>query len=248
MTPSGNTALITGGATGIGFALAKRLIETGNTVIICGRNQAKLEAACTGLPQLTALRADVTNGTDREALLAHITQRFPQFNVLVNNAGIIHVSDLTDPAHIQELESEIATNLLAPVALTTLLLPILRAQPSATIVNITTGYVFLPSARAATYSATKTALHVLTRALRFQLRSTNVRVVEVMPPAVDTAMALSGSGPKLSPDAVANTIHRGLTRGDREIVIGLSRVGRLLGRAAPELGFALMNRRVGVPG
>jgi uncharacterized oxidoreductase len=236
MTPNENTALI-------GFALAKRLIGTGNTVIICGRDQAKLDAACARLPQLTALRADVTNETDREALLAHIRQRFPKFNVLVNNAGIIHVSDLTNPAHIHELQSEIATNLLAPVALTTLFLPTLRVQPSAIIVNITTGYVFLPSARAATYSATKTALHVMTRALRFQLRSTNVRVVEVMPPAVDTAMALSGSGRKLSPDTVANIVLRGLTRGDKEIAIGLSRVGKFLGRVAPELAFTLMNRR-----
>lgn len=242
MTPSGNTVLITGGASGIGLALAGVLMAAGNRVVVCGRDQAKLDLACAGLPGLAALRADLTDPASRAALAHDVCRRFPELNVLVNNAGIVHVSDLTGPAHVGELEAEVATNLLAPVALTSLLLPALRTRPGACIVNVTSGYVFLPSARTAPYSATKAAVHAMTRGLRFQLRSSGVRVVEVMPPAVDTAMADHYPGPKLTAAFAARKIFQGLVRGDDEIVIGLSRLARLLARVMPATAFAIMNR------
>ena len=242
MKLSGNTVLITGGAGGIGSALARRLIERGNTVIVCGRDQARLDAARDALPTLTAVRSDVADAASRQRLADEMSARFPALNVLINNAALLHLSDLTEPGHVAELEAEVAVNLIAPVALTSLLLPLLRRQSAATIVNVTTGYVFLPSAGSAPYSATKSALHAMTRSLRFQLRSTPVRVVEVMPPAVDTAMASHYSGAKTTPDFIAKRILRGLRRDDDEIVIGLSRLARLLARAAPEIGFGLMNR------
>lgn len=242
MRSSGNTVLITGGATGIGLALARRLILNDNTVIVCSRDRAKLDAACSDLPTLITLHCDVADADSRRALVAGLAERFPGLNVLVNNAGLLHVSDPTGPGLVQELEAEVATNLVAPVALANLLLPAFRRQPSATIVNVTTGYVFLPSAQAASYSATKAALHVMTRTLRFQLRSTSIRVVEVMPPAVDTAMARHHAGRKASPASIADRILKGLVRDEDEIVIGISRLGRLLSRAVPRTGFHLMNR------
>ncbi len=242
MQRSGNTVLITGGASGIGLALARQLAAAGNSVVVCGRDQAKLDAACAAVPQLTAIRADVADPAGRKALVAELAARFPALNVLVNNAGLLHVSDLTQPAHVQHLEAELAINLVAPVALASLLLPALRRQPAATIVNVTSGYVFLPSARTAPYSATKAALRVMTRALRFQLGKSGVRVVEVMPPAVDTAMASHNSGGKMTPDALARQIVRGLHRNQDEIVVGLSRVSQVLARVAPDAGFTMMNR------
>ncbi len=242
MKASGNTVLITGGASGIGLALARLLIEAGNEVVVCGRSRAKLDAACTALPGLVAIRADVADAASRQALTDEVAARFPRLNVLVNNAGLLHVSDLTKPAHVQELEAEVATNLIAPVALASLLLPVLQRQPTAAIVNVTTGYVFLPSARTAPYSATKSALHAMTRALRFQLRSTSVRVVEVMPPAVDTAMASHYAGSKATPAFVAGKIFEGLVRNRDEIVVGVSRMAWFLARAAPGVGFTVMNR------
>lgn len=242
MKITGNTVLITGGGSGIGLALARRLILNDNTVIVCGRDRAKLDAARSDLPTLITLQCDVADADSRRALVAELAERFPGLNVLVNNAGLLHVSDLTGPTLVQELEAEVATNLVGPVALANLLLPALQRQPAAAIVNITTGYVFLPSAQVASYSATKAALHVMTRALRFQLRSTSIRVVEVMPPAVDTAMASHYAGRKASPASIADRILKGLVRNEDEIVIGISRLGRLLSRAAPRTGFHLMNR------
>ena len=242
MKLSGNTVLITGGASGIGLALARRLVEQGNTVVVCGRDQARLDAARDALPGLTAIRSDVADAASRQMLADEMVVKFPGLNMLVNNAGLLHVSDLTGPGHVGELEAEVAVNLIAPVALASLLLPLLRRQRAAAIVNITTGYVFLPSAGTAPYSATKSALHAMTRSLRFQLRSTPVRVVEVMPPAVDTEMARHHAGAKATPDFIAGCIVRGLRRDDDEIVIGLSRLARLLARAAPQTGFRLMNQ------
>ena len=242
MKRSGNTVLITGGASGIGLALAELLIQSGNEVIVCGRNSVTLEAATARVPGLHAIRADVSNPEQRVALVAELKQRFPRLNVLVNNAGQVNVADLTKAEHVAVLEAEIAINLVAPVALTSALLPQLMAQPNAAIVNVTTGYVFLPSARTAPYSATKTALHVMTRSLRFQLRGHKVQVSEVMPPPVDTAMARHYSGSKMTAEAAAQRILTGLVKGDEDIVIGVSRLARLLGRLLPQTAFGLMNR------
>ncbi|HET9018325.1 MAG TPA: SDR family NAD(P)-dependent oxidoreductase [Acetobacteraceae bacterium] len=242
MRANGNTVLITGGASGIGLALAELFLAAGNSVVVCGRDPAKLDRACARLPGLAAIRAYLTDPAARAALAHDIRQRFPALNVLVNNAGSVQVCDLTDPSHVEVLEREVAVNLLAPVALTSLLLPMLRQRPGAAIVNITSGYVFLPSARTAPYSAAKAGVHVMTRGLRFQLRGSGIRVVEVMPPAVDTAMATHYSGPKLTTPDAARQIFRGLLRGEEEIVIGLSRLARLLSRLAPATAFAVMNR------
>jgi short-subunit dehydrogenase involved in D-alanine esterification of teichoic acids len=241
MKASGNTVLITGGASGIGFELAKKLVATGNTVIICGRDQAKLDAACSKLPGLVAIRADIADPANRKSLAAELASRFPTLNVLVNNAGVVHVTDINNPDFIPKLEVEIATNFLGPVDLISLLLPVLSRSADATIVNITTGYVFLTSARTAPYSATKTALHSMTDALRYQLRNTNIRVLEIMPPPVDTNMANHYNGTKADPAEVAEKFLTAIRVERAETVIGVSKMAKLLARLAPRLGFKIVN-------
>ena len=242
LAAGGHTVLITGGGSGIGLALATRLVRDGNVVLACGRDPGRLDAARSSCPGLLTLQADIATAEGRAALVETVTRDLPALDILVNNAGLLHLNDLRGATLAAELEAEFATNLLAPVALANLLLPTLLRQPAAAIVNVTTGYVFLPSARCATYSATKAGLHAMTRALRYELRGTRVRVIEVMPPAVDTAMARHNQGGKLSPDKVADSIARALHRHQDEVVIGLSRVGQALARLAPGIGFSIMNR------
>ncbi len=242
MKPSGNCVLITGGASGIGLALAGLFVKNNNMVIVCGRDQAKLEAAQRSVPGLIGLQADVADASSREQLANAIQSRFSNLNVLINNAGALNITDLTKPQHVEILRSEIAVNLVAPVALTSLLLPTLSRNPNPTIVNVTTGYVWLPSARTAAYSATKTALHIMTEALRFQLRNTPVCVVEVAPPPVDTAMSSHYVGSKATPEGVAQKIYRGLRSGNEVIALGPSNVARILGRLSPDWAFQYMNR------
>ncbi len=240
MDAQGNTVLITGGAGGLGLALARRLIA-GNAVIVCGRDEERLAAARASVPGLVAIRADLSDPADRAALAATIDTDFPGLNVLINNAAGMSLCGPADPGIVAALEADVAINLLAPVALTALLLPAMRRARQATVVNVTTGYVFSPSARAASYSATKTGLRTFTRTLRWALRGTGVRVVEVVPPPVDTAMAAGYAGRKMTVDRAAALIHAGLLADRDEIVFGVSRLARVVARLAPELVLATMN-------
>jgi uncharacterized oxidoreductase len=189
MTLTGNTILITGGGSGIGFEFARQLSEKNNTVIISGRNRQKLEAAKSRCPQLHTLVSDVSNDGELEAFFKKATQDFPKLNVLVNNAGIMRELNLhKSNGTLDELTQEIDTNLKAPIKLVQLFLPLLKKQPSAAIVNITSGLAFVPLPIAPIYCATKAALHSYTLSLRVQLKKTNVRVIEVAPPATKTEL------------------------------------------------------------
>jgi len=185
MKPTANTILITGGTSGIGLALAQGLVAQGNTVIIAGRRQALLDQAAAETPGLQTMALDVSNLAALPAVAANLIARYPALNVLINNAGIMVAEDLLS-APDGTAEATITTNLLAPITLTAALLPHLRAQNAATVVNVTSGLSFVPLASTPTYSATKAALHSYTQSLRHQLRGTSVEVLELAPPAVQT--------------------------------------------------------------
>lgn len=244
MNLSGNTILITGGATGIGFELARALVDRGNEVIICGRRAAKLDEAQRAIPALKTHVADVASAESRAELVRWLEAEFPRLNVLVNNAGVQHRLDLRDVANLGLAEEEVATNFLAPIHLTALLLPLLERQPAAAIVNVSSGLAFAPLARMPVYCATKAALHSLTLSLRHQLRETAVRVVEVIPPLVKSDLGAWHRPPQLNDiampaDVAAADIVRGLEQDEDEIAIGDS--ANL--RAKREELFAVMNAR-----
>jgi uncharacterized oxidoreductase len=195
---SGNTVLITGGATGIGLALADALVAKGNTVAICGRRRVKLLAAKRSVPQLQIKVCDVSRTTSRSSLLQWLEKCLPSLNILVNNAGIQRsVSFLKGARDLPLADEELATNLAAPIHLAARLIPVLEKQPEAAIVNISSGLGFTPLAQVPVYCATKAAIHSLSLSLRRQLRSTRVRVFEIAPPIVPTELA----GHRRRPDA-----------------------------------------------
>jgi uncharacterized oxidoreductase len=241
MKPSGNTVLITGGGAGIGLALAVAFLHADNKVIICGRTKATLDSAKDKYPKLHSIAADVSTEAGREILSAEIAGRFPDLNVLVNNAGIYSMTDIMHPDYIGTLENELSTNLVAPMALIQKLMPILEKQAQAAIVNVTTGYVFIPSAQASAYSASKTGLRAITQSLRFNLRKTSIRIVEVIPPAVNTQMNKGKNITLMNPDIFAQKVFRGLVKGEQEIVVGVSKAAKLLSRIAPKFAFNKIN-------
>lgn len=241
MKRSCNTVLITGGGSGIGLALSEIFLKEGNEVIVCGRTKARLEEAQRRLPELTIFVADLSDSKGREALRIEVDRRYPNLNVLINNAGIYSITDIMHPNYISTLESELSTNLIAPVALIQQLMPILERQDEATIVNVTSGYVFIPSAQSSAYSASKMSLRAITQSLRFQLNKNSIRVVEVIPPAVDTQMNQGKDVSMISTAQFAKEVFKGLTNGDEEIVVGLSKMAKLLSRIAPKFGFKKMN-------
>lgn len=187
MKTTGNTILITGGGSGIGLALAQRWHDAGNVVIVTGRNSAKLDAAIEGRANMHALPLDVTDADAIAAFAADFVQRFPDLNVLVNNAGVMMYEALDGERDLSDAEATVVTNLLGPIWLTDALIDHLVARGDGAIVNVTSGLAFVPLPKAPTYSATKAALHSYTQALRVQLAG-RVDVIELAPPAVRTEL------------------------------------------------------------
>lgn len=226
MRTTGNTILITGGGTGIGLALAEQLIRRDNQVVICGRRRHYLLAAKKRLPQLNIRVCDVSRPASRRALVRWITSAFSHLNILVNNAGIQREVDFRKGQRdLSDADEEVATNLVAPIHLSALLIPHLRRQKHAAIVNISSGLAFTPLAAVPVYCATKSAIHSLSLSLRFQLSGTPVRVFEVAPPMVRTELSGSRRRPEddehfMSPDDVAQGIVDALEHDKYEVALG----------------------------
>ncbi|OBG34027.1 oxidoreductase [Mycobacterium alsense] len=187
MQMTGNTVLVTGGGTGIGRGLAESWHRLGNTVVIAGRRREPLRAVADANPGIQTLSLDQGDPADIRRFATELTDHFPDLNVVVNNAGIQRVEDLTTSGP-GTAEQTVAINLLGPIRLTAALLPSLLKKPRAAILNVTSGLAFMPSALTPTYCATKAALHSYTQSLRFQLRRTAVQVIEIVPPHVQTTL------------------------------------------------------------
>lgn len=246
MNLSNNTILLTGGATGIGLALAQRLRRAGSEVLICGRRAAKLRDAQRQVPGLHIYECDLAQAAERAELARQVLADFPALNVLVNNAGVQHRGRLaqadTSPAGWAAQQQEMAINFEAPVHLSLLLLPHLQHQPGATIINVTSGLAFAPGAFAPVYSATKAALHSFTLTLRHQLAATGVRVLEIAPPAVDTDLGGTGLHTMGAPVAeFAESVLNRLAAGELEVGYGPSEALRLAGRTQLDAAFRQMN-------
>jgi len=201
MKTTGNTILITGGGSGIGRGLAEAFHKLGNHVIIAGRRQKNLDETIAANPGMAAETFDIENASSIQTFARHLADTYPNLNIVINNAGIMRPEDLlAQPDGLADVESTIATNLLGPIRLIAALLPQLRRQDRSTIINVTSGLAFVPLAFSPTYNATKAALHSYTQALRYQLKSTNVEVVELIPPYVATE--LMGSSQASDPRAL----------------------------------------------
>lgn len=187
MQMKGNTILVTGGGTGIGRGLAESLFRLGNQVIIAGRRPEPLQAVTNANPGMQYLLLDQGDAADIARFSTELIDRYPNLNVVINNAGIQLREDLT-AGDVSAAEQTVAINLLGPIRLIAALLPALGDQPQATIVNVTSGLAFMPQAVTPTYCATKAALHSYTQSLRFQLRETSIQLVEFIPPKVQTAL------------------------------------------------------------
>ena len=189
MKLSGNTVLLTGGSTGIGLELSKQLVERRNTVIITGRDPAKLGAAKRALPAIVTYQSDAGDPKAIVALHDEVMNSSPSLNILINNAGIMRVIDFNQAGRdLEDLTRKISINLDGPVRMVQQFLPQLKKQKRAAIVNVSSGLAFVPLPISPIYCATKAALHSFTQSLRVQLKKTNVQVFELAPPATETPL------------------------------------------------------------
>ncbi|AUC09194.1 MULTISPECIES: SDR family oxidoreductase [Agrobacterium] len=193
MKISGNTILITGGGSGIGRALAEAFHKVGNRVIISGRRKAVLDEVTAANPGMASMVMDATDAAGIRAFAEAVVKAHPTLNAVINNAGIMRPEDIAAaPDYLDTAEETIATNLLAPIRLTAALLPHFLKQPAATVLTVSSGLAFVPMVLTPTYSATKSAIHAYSVALREQLEETPVEVIEIVPPYVQTTLMGEG--------------------------------------------------------
>jgi uncharacterized oxidoreductase len=247
MRITGNTILITGGATGIGFAIAESFAKLGNTVIICGRRQEKLDEAMKKIPGIHVIRCDISDESDRKSLLKTVGSQFKKLNVLVNNAGIQRPISLKEGnVELVKADEEIETNLKSQIHLAALFIPMLAKNRESAMVNVSSGLGFVPLARFPVYSATKAALHSFTMSLRHQLKGTSIKVFELIPPIVhDTE--LKGKPIKkeewtVSSAEAAEALTKGIEADQFEIAVGPSRRWLTSTKAELEEAFNNINR------
>ena len=251
MKTNGNTILITGGSSGIGFEFAKQLLSRGNTVIVTGRDEKKLQKIKAQLPGVHVIKSDVSQPAEIESLRMRVLAEFPKLNVLVNNAGIMHTINMHDGGvDLESLTQEIDINLKGPIRMAKAFLPHLKNQAEAAIVNVTSGLAFVPLPISPVYCATKAGLHSFSLSLRVQLKNTQVKVFEVAPPATATELLsdmnqedMKGVAIMKVDDMVEASI-KGIEADQLEIRPGQANALKFMSRFAPEFILKQMSKPV----
>lgn len=203
-----NTILITGGGSGIGRALAEALHKHGNQIIIAGRRKANLTDVANANPGMQWVELNIEDPDSISMVARKLIADYPRLNVLINNAGIMQVDDVSGPLDDKLVVSTITTNLIGPIRLTGALIEHLKKQKHAAIINNSSVLGFIPLALAAVYSSTKAAIHSYTLSLRYKLKGTSIKVIELPPPWVQTDLLNSNNEPRAMPlaDFITETI------------------------------------------
>jgi uncharacterized oxidoreductase len=241
MNLDGKKILITGGGSGIGLELARRLAGT-NEVMIGGRDERKLKRAQAQTPELKTVRLDVTSEDEAQQALTAIAEALGGLDLLVNSAGVMGSYAFSSPEARAKSAEEVDVNLGGAIRMTRLALPLLEHSSEPGVVFMSSAVAFAAVPGFAVYGATKAAIHSLARSLRAELESKRIRVFEVVPPLVDTELAGGLDVPKIQPAAVVDAIVEGLARNREEIRV--DRIKQLvpIARLIPRLGDRLVQR------
>lgn len=241
MKLDGKKILITGGGSGIGLELARRLAGS-NEVMIGGRDERKLERAQAQTPELKTVRLDVTSEDETRQALTTVAEALGGLDLLVNSAGVMGSYAFSSPEAGAQSAEEVEVNLGGAIRVTRLALPLLEHSSEAGVVFMSSAVAFAAVPGFAVYGATKAAIHSLARSLRAELASKRVRVFEVVPPLVDTDLAGGLDVPKIQPAAVVDAIVAGLERNREEIRVGRIKQLVPIARLVPRLGDRLVQR------
>lgn len=187
MQLSNNTIVITGGGSGIGRELTRQFHALDNTVIVAGRNLENLNETIAGLDNTFAYELDVSSPESIDSFTKTLLEKHPNVNVLINNAGIMGFEDLATKRDLAHAEEIMTVNVLGVMRMTNALVDQLCVAENAVLMNVSSGLAFVPLPAAATYSASKAAVHSYTQSLRRHLEN-KVEVIEIAPPAVRTEL------------------------------------------------------------
>ena len=247
MKLSGHTVLVTGGSAGIGLALARQFYQRDNRVIICGRNLERLTHAKEEMSEIETIQCDLAKDGELRDLAATIEKKFPDLSILVNNAGVqlnYQFIQAEREQVLKDIDWETQINFNAIVKLITLCLPLLRQQSESAIINVSSGLALTPKASAPVYCATKAAVHIFSKSLRYQMEDDlpNVAVFEAILPLVDTEMTEGRGQGKISPQQVAEEIMKALRKNHYEIKVGKVKLLVWINRVLPWLAESILRR------
>ena len=247
MTIKGKSILVTGGSMGIGREIVKKLYDRGANVVTCGRRLEPLQKLADELPGVKTTVCDVTNHEQVKRLQEFCTNTVGGIDILINNAAVFNRFDILDQSYgLDSQVKEIDINLVGPIMLTHTFLPDLIRRKESAVINLTSPSAFLPLIKAPIYSATKAALQSWTLSLREQLKSTNVLVIDLNPPAVDTQMNANNPGVEgmklMSPATFADIFVKGLEKDKTEIMPSHAGLMKVMRRLAPNFTFRMLNK------
>jgi uncharacterized oxidoreductase len=241
MQSTNNTILITGGTSGIGLELVKRFYELNNNVIVTSSNSSNLDNLKNQFPNIKTIVCDLGDTNSVKQLINNCLANYPEINVLINNAGVQYNYDwLEDKDAFQKIENEITINFTSPMQLAYGLLPILKNKNEAAIINVSSGLAFAPKSQAPIYCGTKAAIHNTTKALRYQLEQTKIKVFEIIPPLVETPMTQGRGSGKITAAQLVNEFLSNFKKDKYESNIGKTKLLRLIQRLSPTLADKIM--------
>ena len=236
------TILITGGTSGIGYSLVKKLSNKNKSIIVIARNPIHLEKLKNEFPNVQTYKCSLANKIDLEKIFSEIITNHPDISIVINNAGIQETPTFLDKNfNFDSIENEISVNLVAPIRICALMLgSLLNLKTPSAIVNITSGLGLYPKKNSAVYCATKAGLRNFTKSFRYQLEDTSVKVFEAIMPLVDTPMTHGRGKGKISPESAAEAIIKGIENDDEEIFVGKAKLIPFMSRISPRLMAAIM--------
>ena len=238
-----NKILITGATSGIGEAMLNKFLLFDNQIIALGRNTEKLKKLAQKDERIIPFPCDISKAEELDKLIFFLEQSHPDTNILINNAGIQYNYHFAEEKQIlNKVEQEINVNFLAPIKLIALLLPLLKNNDNACIVNISSGLGLVPKMQAPVYCGTKAGIHIFSKALRYQLEHT--KVFEVIPPLVDTQMTKGRGKGKISAEQLVDEFIRAFKKDQYEINIGKVKLLKFINRLLPSVAESIMKKGV----
>lgn len=240
MKLNNNKILITGATAGIGKALTETFLQLDNQIIAVGRNKEKLNELEKLDKRIIPFQCDISKQSELDRLTLFIEQEHQDLNILINNAGIqYNYNFLEEPQLLNKIEYEVNVNFLSPLKLIALLLPILEKNKNSAIVNVSSGLAIVPKMDAPIYCGTKAGIHIFSKSLRYQLED-KIKVFEIIPALVDTAMVAGRGKGKISPQKLVDEFIRAFKKDKYEVNIGKVKLLKIINRISPSLADKLM--------
>jgi len=234
MKLNNNTILITGGTSGIGLELVRQFYERNNKLIVTSSNQSNLENLKEKFPGIITIVCNLADNSSVHQLITKCLTDHGDINLVINNAGIqYNYNWLEEKDGYAKIANEICVNFTSPMQIIYGLLPVLLNKREAAIVNVSSGLALVPKKSAPIYCATKAAIHNGTKALRYQLENTTVKVFEIIPPLVETPMTEGRGKDKISPKQLVDEFIPNFINNKYESFIGKTKILRLIQRLSP---------------